>query len=183
MVELTFVYEGTDTGVSIAMYDKDDDQSICTFDGVNQDDEITCKAATSGLDKLPKSTTFVITQTDGTICSATYHTSCSVDVVGVVLEQCEDLVAIGYVDSEGTICTESSSGEYPPLVGSNGDGCGDYIAISGWRDVNNLSDGQECDDGWEVCPYDPDCNGTTPNPTTPAPNTPSPTTPSPTTPS
>eukprot|EP01084_Bolivina_argentea_P094475 169840_1 len=107
MVELRFNYTGAATNVEISLYDEDDmSQAICTFTDVNPDDEIICNVndASIGLSKFAKNTRFTITRNDDTTCAATYHTSCSKNIVGVVMDECDELVASGWRDGDGDNC-------------------------------------------------------------------------------
>eukprot|EP00488_Nonionellina_sp_1-RS-2012_P003968 TRINITY_DN87_c0_g1_i1.p1 TRINITY_DN87_c0_g1~~TRINITY_DN87_c0_g1_i1.p1 ORF type:complete len:263 (-),score=105.94 TRINITY_DN87_c0_g1_i1:63-815(-) len=92
---------------------------LCEFTAVSPGTEIECISDT--YDKLSSSTYFVITYYDtrrrmgrnkGSIsidpgdCSGKFHTSCSEQIIGTTSTGCDDLTAVEFISSDGSLCNE-----------------------------------------------------------------------------
>eukprot|EP01083_Nonionella_stella_P155476 502269_1 len=106
MKEIRFIYQGTEDGVSIALLNpKVAGGVICSFSDVAINTELTCSSSTANLEKFPTNTDFEVIYADGTACETSYHTSCSVDIVGAESD-CAELVVSGYTDGKDNDCDD-----------------------------------------------------------------------------
>ena len=86
MTELRFRYQGSESDVGIEIfYDKDTKQQVL------------CNIESTGHD-FQNETPFTVTYQSGQTCEAQYHTSCSSDIVGLVQDECTDLICTGWRD-------------------------------------------------------------------------------------
>jgi len=99
VVELRFRYQGTEDNVNIEIFydQKTLQQVLCEFTNISPGDEIICNIASLGHD-FQNETPFRVTYQSGQTCEAQYHTSCSSDIVGLVQDECTDLICTGWRD-------------------------------------------------------------------------------------
>jgi hypothetical protein len=112
VLQIRYIYQDTVPGVNIRIYyDTDRSEVLCNFNNVQPNEEVTCPiegntATASGYSKFAKETPFTITYPSGTTCEAQYHTSCSSNIVGFVLQECNKLVVSGWVGANNGDCDD-----------------------------------------------------------------------------
>jgi hypothetical protein len=118
VTELRFVYYGNTPNtdpvvIELFRREKEGGTLICKFEGVIANQEVSCALDGSqpglvlqGLADFDNETPFVVTYSNGDTCEASYHTSCSSDIVNVVLQECTDLVCTGWNDGSGQNCDD-----------------------------------------------------------------------------
>eukprot|EP01084_Bolivina_argentea_P149762 261601_1 len=127
--ELRWKFEGTEVS-DITIWNTDrptvPGAAICEFTNVVQGQELTCLVDGNTFTEFPKNTYFSVTRSGATdvICDGTWHTSCSVDIIGQYGEPVKEGLNV--------MCPE--------------------LVCTGWKD--NGTPDADCDDGFDPCSCD-----------------------------
>eukprot|EP01084_Bolivina_argentea_P313880 543615_1 len=116
MTSITMQYTGTCDATITGYYSgKDDETIICSPTAISTGDLVTCTAEPD-YDKFKSNTYFGINCIDrrrrrmGDLdladCTATFHTSCSQNILGEESEDCTDLTVIAYTSGDGAVCED-----------------------------------------------------------------------------